>query len=122
MNPPVGSVLAVPLTSELAAAMAAQFLGYHPNKWAGDLAIMDYGSTYAGPSTQSQGSSSFADSPAAPPDAIMHSAADGGGASGSPNGGPPGQGGGGAPRPPTAGGGRPGSGSRSGRGRTAFDG
>lgn len=115
MNPPGGAYIAVgDLNSDLAAILGAEYQGPRGNLFS-DIAIFDPGSVYAGPSSSSQGSSSFQDSPsAAPPDAIMHSAADvpGAGSVAGPDSVAPAAG-----RPNGA---RPATGR--GRGRTAFDG
>lgn len=111
MNPPAGAYIAVgDLNSDLAIILGAEYQGPRGNLLS-DLAIFDPGTVYAGPSSSSQGSSSFQDSPsAAPPDAIMHTVADAQGPAG--------------PSSPGPAGGRP-SGSRPatgrGKGRTAFD-
>ena len=77
MNPPARPVV-IPLDSDLAAVLTNKFMSYNPNKWAGDMAIEDYGSGYRGPSASGglNSSSAFDDTPSDVGDAQMYSASD----------------------------------------------
>ncbi|MBA2320296.1 MAG: LysM peptidoglycan-binding domain-containing protein [Deltaproteobacteria bacterium] len=77
-SPPVGQRLVIPLNSDLATVLTNKFMSYNPNKWAGGLAIEEYGTGYHGPSVTGglASSSAFEDTPSDVGDAQMYSASD----------------------------------------------